>query len=74
MDDSNEHEVIVEGDDYDLTVFTVIPEDAGEYRATFALDDAEFGAAHLVDLSGHFEPWIKIQLDCIFSNLFCFQP
>ena len=50
MDDSNEHEVIVEGDDYDLTVFTVIPEDAGEYRATFALDDAEFGAAHLVVL------------------------
>ena len=40
----------MEGDDYDLTVLTVIPEDAGEYRATFALDDAEFGAAHLVVL------------------------
>ena len=40
----------MEGDDYDLTVFTVIPEDAGEYRATFGLDDAEFGAAHLVVL------------------------
>ena len=40
----------MEGDNYDLTVFTVLPEDAGEYRATFALSDTEFGAAHLVVL------------------------
>ena len=40
----------MEGDDYDLTVLTVLPEDAGEYRATFALSDTEFGAAHLVVL------------------------
>ena len=42
-----------EGDDYDLTVFTVIPEDAGEYRATFALSDTEYGEAHLVVLGNY---------------------